>query len=324
VGRKERERAILDMVYGDGDFEEVIESESPDFRIKKKGQALAFGVEVTEFYCSESNARVRNIAEYVTQILTEERYRHKDDKTALPVCVATLVRDGEPDQEIQGIFQEVPRVGEYARMVAEVIRGKNEKLKEYAAELIHVNLIVFDTESLLFQIAAKDFYRYFFTPDIIAALRQSGYREIHLITRLETDRWVYIPMKLVLFLSELYVFDHILVTHYPDLCTGAAEELRLFAQYLRRNGMGRVCIRGTESECEVVWSGYGVIIAADKRPTIHDYADYQIPRDFRPIDLEAKPLFNDSAFDERLNAFLESHTFTCQLAYDIKSEVVLL
>lgn len=324
MSQKERERAILDMVYGDGEFEEIIDSEGPDFCIRKRGQALTFGVEVTEFYCSESNARVRNIPEYVTQILIEGRYRHKDDKTALPICVATLVRDGEPDREIQGIFQSVPEISEYARMVAEAIRGKDEKLKEYAANLTHVNLIVFDTESLLFRIAAKDFYRYFFTPDIIAALRQSGYREVYLVTRLETERWVYIPMKLVLFLSELHVFDYILVTYYPNLCTGTAEELRLFAQYLRRNGMDEVYIRGTESEYEVVWSGYGVIIAADKRPTIHDYADYQLPDDFRPIDLEAKPPFTDSAFDERLNAFLESHTFTCQLAYDAKSEVVPL
>jgi hypothetical protein len=205
VRQKERERAILNMVYGDGEFEEIVESESPDFRIRKRGQALSFGVEVTEFYCSESNARIRNRPEYVTQILAEERYRHKDDKIALPVCVATLVRDGEPDREIRGIFQEVPRISEYAYMVAETIRGKGEKLEGYAAKLTHVNLIIFDMESLLFRIAAKDFYRYFFTSDIIAALRQSGYREVYLITRLETDRWVYIPIKLVLFLSELYL-----------------------------------------------------------------------------------------------------------------------
>jgi hypothetical protein len=312
------------MVYGHGEFEEIIESESPDFHIRKRGQALTFGVEVTEFYRSESNARAHNIPEYVTQILTEERYRHKDDKTALPICVATLVRDGDPDREIRGIFQEAPEISEYTRLIAQTIRGKDEKLKGYAAELTHVNLIVFDTEDLLFKIATKDFYMYLFTPDIIAALRQSGYREVYLITRLETDRRVYIPMKLVLFLSELYVFDHTLVTHYPDLCTDTAEELRLFAQYLRRNGMGEVCIRSTETECEVVWSGYGVIIAAEKQPKIRDYADYQVPSDFRPIDFEAKPPFTESTFEEKLNAFLECHTFTCQLAYDLKSEVVPL
>jgi hypothetical protein len=54
--RKERERAILHMVYGNNELREVVDGESPDFRVKRVGQDVAFGVEVTEFYFSESNA----------------------------------------------------------------------------------------------------------------------------------------------------------------------------------------------------------------------------------------------------------------------------
>jgi len=317
---KKSERAILDMVYGDGEFQEIIDSEGPDFRLRRSGQASSFGVEVTEFYYSESNARVRHIPGYVTELLAGGRYRHKDDIKTLPVREVTLVRDGEPERKIEGILQSLPGVSEYICAVAEVIRGKNERLRGYVNNLTHVNLIVFDTQSWLFQLAAEDFSRCFLTLDIRAALRDSGFREVYFVTRLEMDRWVYIPTKLVLLLSELYLFDHILLTYYPALCTGAAAELSLFGQYLKRRGMDQVRIRGIESECEVLWSGYGVLITDDKRCTVHNYADYQTPADACPIEIEQRTPFTDVAFDKRVSTSLQNHTFTCGLAYDVRSE----
>jgi len=323
VKGKEKERAILNLVYSTDQYEKLVDSECPDFRIRKKGQAVEFGVEVTEFYFSESSARVQNIHSYVNELIEEGLYRHRDDKTSLPGCEATVSRDGEPDRRIQCIYQSVPGVDEYALLVAEVISRKSEKLKSYAQDLTHVNLIIFDTEHRLSKIAAEDFARYFLTPDIIAALRKTGFREVYFVTRLENERWVYIPLKLVLLLSEIYVFDYILSTYYLDLLDDIASEVALFAQYLKSNQMGEVYILGKGDESEVIWNGYGLHITnykQFKQPRIHDYADFSIPNDSYPVTLEIDSPVAENKFKERLNSFLDHHVFICGVVYDVEED----
>jgi hypothetical protein len=317
---KNRERAILNLVYQQDEFHEIDSSECPDFCIRKNKQAPQFGVEVTEFYLSETDARVRNIPEYITEILEKGRYRHKDDKALLPVCTATLSREGEPGQQIEGIFRRLPPANEYADLVAQLIRDKSGKLSRYAAGLDHTNLIIFDTEHPLHRIEPTGIYGYFFTSDLIAALRATGFREVHFVTKLATQGWVYIPLKMGLLLSELYAFDHILVTHYADLCTEAAEELSLFAQYLLTRGIDGVCNRCPAGEYEIIWSGYGVLIGKDRKPVIRDYADYPTRQECRPVEFQSGPPFDDAGFEQRLDAFLQNHVLECELARKVKSD----
>ncbi|NBD34815.1 MAG: hypothetical protein GVY30_02300 [Chloroflexi bacterium] len=320
---KEKERAILNLVYSTDQYEELVDSECPDFHIRKKGQAVEFGVEVTEFYFSESSARVQNIHSYVDELIEEGLYRHRDDKTSLPVCEATVSRDEEPDRRIQCIYQTIPGVDEYTLRIAEAISRKSEKLKSYAQDLTHVNLIIFDTEHRLYKVAEEDFSRYFLTSDIISAIRDTGFREVYFITRLESERWVYIPLKLVFLLSEVYVFDHVLVTYYPDLLHDIASQITLFAQHLKRHQMGEIYIRGRGNESEVIWSGYGLCITNCKhfkQPRIRDYTDLPLPNDSYPVALEIDSPVAENKFKERLNSFLDHHVFICGVVCDVEED----
>jgi hypothetical protein len=61
MNRKQREKATLNMIYTQDQIDEIIDCEKPDFKIRNKHQRSFFGVEITELYYSESNARLDNI-----------------------------------------------------------------------------------------------------------------------------------------------------------------------------------------------------------------------------------------------------------------------
>ena len=48
MDKKQREREILPLVYGDENHAEILESEQPDCLIRRTGADVVFGVEVTE------------------------------------------------------------------------------------------------------------------------------------------------------------------------------------------------------------------------------------------------------------------------------------
>lgn len=83
--QKERQKQILGMVYKTAHFERIEENERPDFLLKYRAIPERFGVEVTEFYYTESDARLKNISGYRNEFIEDKEYRHKDDKDILQV-----------------------------------------------------------------------------------------------------------------------------------------------------------------------------------------------------------------------------------------------
>jgi hypothetical protein len=79
--KKDKERKIFDFVYSDRVLKSVTPNEEPDFKVENKDGE--FGVEITEFYYSHSVARLNNIPTYLTEIIKDRKYRHKDDMIPL-------------------------------------------------------------------------------------------------------------------------------------------------------------------------------------------------------------------------------------------------
>ena len=73
------------MVYTKDRIDEIIDGENPDFKIRNKHQQNFFGVEITELYYSESNARLDNIQVYLGEILDGKRFRHRKDTKNLAI-----------------------------------------------------------------------------------------------------------------------------------------------------------------------------------------------------------------------------------------------
>lgn len=69
MARKEEERSIL-LVYEEDRYAEILDArEDPDFKIRCHGSTEYFGVEVTVFYYSQANARVKNIPNYLIKMM---------------------------------------------------------------------------------------------------------------------------------------------------------------------------------------------------------------------------------------------------------------
>jgi hypothetical protein len=74
------------MIYGGTALAEVIDSERPDFLVRYSADSRIFGVEVTEFYQSDTNARLNRIPGYVSELLDGRDFRRKYDRKVLNVA----------------------------------------------------------------------------------------------------------------------------------------------------------------------------------------------------------------------------------------------
>jgi hypothetical protein len=88
--KKARERWIFDMVYGERDGLQIIDCETPDFLVCLANGLPEFGVEIAEFYFSESQARLVHIPGYIRDLLNGGEFRHKDDRCARSSAKVTL------------------------------------------------------------------------------------------------------------------------------------------------------------------------------------------------------------------------------------------
>ncbi len=277
--KKKRERTILSMVYKDTELIEVVEFESPDFNVRKNITDGYFGVEVTEFYYSQAHARLDNIPGYLGEILDEGKYRHKRDKKELDVVDLKIISEGKPDQIVRGIFQELPPVSAYVDIVSGIIKFKDNKFPDYEVGLSHVNLIIFDTENRLHDVPISEFYRYFFTQDFRTTIGGSKFREIYFITKMD-NRWIYLPIKMLFLLSELYLFDGVLRKSYDDVpIKSHRDKLLLFSEYLVFTGIERVFLSLDDGGTEVIWDNNGVYVTEIGEVNLREYRDFPIPID---------------------------------------------
>lgn len=314
---KKKETDILKMVYDVDKFERVIKGENPDFKMKHKNHQYLFGVEVTEFYYSESNARLRNIPRYVNEIIKYKKYRHKSDKKIFEVKPITLQSKNKPDRQLEGLLLELPSITQYTQMVIDIIENKNKRIYDYIKNLDHVNLVILDTENRLITIRRSDFYMMFFSSSLKTTLCNTSFREVFFITKLEKDQWVYVPLRMLFIISELSLFDGILRKYYSKLrLHSPKEELLLFAQYMNHIGEKNINVIDIAKEFEVIFSGYGISLDKNKKIVIKDYADYALPENAKKINIESKKLILDDQFIKNSMEFLQHNGFKTNMIFD--------
>jgi len=268
VKKAEKELEILKLIYDLSKYKRVAKSEKPDFILYLPVRDYRFGVEISEFYFSESDARLRNIPNYVTEILNKNAYRHKDDRKELKVQDATLISQDKKEQTIQGILKELPPTGEYGKLIAKRLAEKSEKLSNYNSSLGHVNLIIYDTENRLIGTEKKYFYYHFFNDDLRKEIIGSEFREIFLITTLSKKNKVFVPLKLLFVLSELYLLNGFLVEYKNEVKINTGlQDVEIFGDFLMRKGVATINIRQNK-DAELIYGNYGI----KGRTTISSYS----------------------------------------------------
>jgi hypothetical protein len=202
---KAAERKIFDLVYGDEDSLTVVEGERPDFTCTTK-DGLNFGVEVTEFYISESMARLRQRPNYTQQLLTEKRYLHKDDKENIPVSkvMFRLNSDGTTLQT-EAIVGEFLTRGEIAERLITRIADKSSKIQNYAEIDGDIDLIINDVEAALGSADVENLIYVLEEADAKSTIVDSRFRDIFLVTEIAGEN-SYIPLRANFFAREVFAF----------------------------------------------------------------------------------------------------------------------
>lgn len=242
MDKKQRERAILDLVYNATEFVEIVAAEAPDFNIRHGREENLFGVEITELYQSNSDARIKHTPGYFKDIIGSEEYRHKDDKNILEVrSVNVTSAEGEDKGSLRAIVRSLPSIEDYVEMFVQVLARKEKRVRDYLRDLNHVNLIVRDDINRVSSSNIGGFHWHFFTAPLKEALYASKFREIFLVTILEKNRWVYVPLKLMLLLSDFYMFGKLVsdptfetVSERFEIAGDTVDDYMLaFAAYMR-------------------------------------------------------------------------------------------
>ncbi len=208
---KSEERKVAEMVYGGKPHIVIQESERPDF-ICKVSDKLEFGIEVTDFYLSESVARLRLISNYANDLLTRNAYRHKDDMQRISV-EKVVYRNGTTgeEREIEAIIGEEHTIDIVVSRIKSSIVSKIGKSARYSTDI--VDLIIRDVDSIAGFENIEKLIRAVRRTEASEPILDASFREIYLITTQDAD-WVCVPLRANLFIAEILKFQKLFKEHY--------------------------------------------------------------------------------------------------------------
>lgn len=327
TSKKQRERAILNLVYSPKEYKHVLPSEEPDFKLEHKNTGVKFGVEITEFYYSESNARMRNISGYFQNIIHKKQYKHKDDILELEVKEVTIIPNDNKrsQQRAKGILRKLPNIEALVNKISRLVELKNKHFDKYIHGLNHVNLIINDCENIFTGLPEDMLHHWFFKDKLEKVLVDSKFREIFFITKLgpyDSSKPVCVPLKRLFLVGELFRFNFIMNKEYSkespkDAIAGAL----LFMEFLKWRGLEDIYFRRGHNECEVAHGNTGLlIIDDDNKCTIIDRNDHMFSADFKLMPNNDKlSSFFDNQFEKVFNNFKSTYIFKSKLYFPIKN-----
>lgn len=214
--KKIQERLILDSVYGDGLGWSVEASESPDFLCRRDGEVV-LGVEVTEYFSSDTSARLRHLPGYGSSLINGGRYRHKADKKELRVDLVSVLSEagGVKASDIPALTSTLsPMSHQFDRLTA-MVQAKASKHPLYVNKASVVDLVVGDTGYAFWHKEYEFFYSHFCQNPLRTAVVESPFREVFLLTRCDAA-CVFMPLKASAFVEEVLLLREAYWNHNPQ------------------------------------------------------------------------------------------------------------
>jgi hypothetical protein len=267
---KTEELGHVQAVYGEARRFELLSRESPDFGCRRDGRAI-LGVEVSEIFSDESDARLRKVEGYVEDLLSGGEFLHKDDSKALKVGVTTIIDpNGVVKAEVMGIMQQVPPFPRRVDLLYQLIKQKTRDLEGYAKRWPAVDLIVADQSGLF----GFNEYREFFGPFSYFVDREpiarSKFREIYVLTRGKGEP-VVIPLRLNLFAEDAFVFEELLFEELkPDEVNESQQTFQAIAHCLSAQGYGAFHAVTVDGSPGIVVGAYLYLYTSEGK-VIRDY-----------------------------------------------------
>jgi hypothetical protein len=314
------ETAILETVYDLSSFHSVIPRERPDFALLQWAGSKPFGVEVTQLFVNESDARLHLMPGYMHDLWSGSSHRHKQDVKVLQSTKVEVVdKEGNVcHSNLPAIFTEAPGIAAFRTGLCEVIRAKAVKGYD-AGEFTHLNLVIFDWFHLEFDASGYLTDR-FFDDDVRAALMECPFREVFLImyntVRAKDDRSYepvrpdarVIPLQQLLIIERFYVTRHLIDKECDGILRDVAELNRLTIDHV-----SRVQGYGEPVECEgrIFLRYRGSLIAVGEQGMqVRDFADYELS-DYSIVTISDRM---DPEVEEQVTRAANANVFGCGYA----------
>lgn len=248
---KEAERKAFDAVFGRFNVA-VEESEEPDF-LCTPSSGDEFGVEVTEFFLTQSDARLRNIRNYATDLIAGADYRHKDDQRNIVVKDIVLRRPSTGQEtKMKAIPRSIPPHHQSIPKVLAAIAAKMAKYDRYAKRVTPIDLIVNDVDLLLRFESVRQLLRPIAFGDAFNSIVACPFREVYVVTVSKEKGDVCVPLRGNLFAGEIALFASVHHEHMQNtgtqstvreyVCSLAAHLVKKFPTveyFFSKNGMPR-------------------------------------------------------------------------------------
>lgn len=209
---KSDELARLQQAFGNLDDLSITESESPDFLLTRAG-IVVLGVEVTELFAHQSDARLKKVEGYAHSLLDGGPHRSASDHKRLRVSKVTITNKDESNpRTVDAIIIDQPNFATRVRLLESTVANKELLLANYKRKCPIIDLLIVDSSSLFRFDSFKDFYTPLSLTVSRSTLIQSGFREITLLTTFGPEgRPVRVPLKLNLFVEDLFIFERLLL-----------------------------------------------------------------------------------------------------------------
>ncbi|MDR7130630.1 hypothetical protein J2X69_002986 [Algoriphagus sp. 4150] len=256
-----KELKIFNMVYGNKNDLIAMPKDKPDIWVDNlKGEN--FGVEITELYKDQSEARLNNVKGYLNKIINLQEYIHKHDKENLKkVNISYYDKSRKEEVNIPSVLTKAAGFEEYFKLVELSIIEKSSKSKQYNKNLNYHNLIIHDNTSGL-KFESNTVINFFSKNSISEAILGSSFEEIYLITFCGQDEYV-LPLKRGLYIYNIYLFDH--VVNIAHNIKSISDELYYdcMFEFLDYRGFKKIRIINNEN-IEIIYANSGFVLQNEK------------------------------------------------------------
>ena len=173
-----------------------------------------------------------------------------------------------------------------------------------------MNLIIRDRTRWLSLTPIEDIFPALFVPELADAVRRSPFREIFLVTTV-SKQLGFIPLKMLLLLSEAYFFDACMSARYGD----PRSVTEAFASYFSACVTAPVRLRADGEGTEVIYGDTGILIKAGGAVVLRAYADLPFPSDAR-----ATMRSNDAGLIEEVSEFKKRNQFRTGTWFPLRAD----
>jgi hypothetical protein len=319
---KSLELNIFKCVYGQPNDWNIIPSEAPDFICLKDGKPI-LGVEVTELFTDQSDARLNKIHNYTLDLLNGGDFLHKEDKENIIIDRIKYIKNGESDgPEINAVIKELPSLAVRSDLLSDTIETKEGKVDKYIESSPAVDLIINDTSHLFF------FDKY---EDLIVPLSRlvnkgliinSKFREIFLITITKDNSKVRIPLKLNLFAQDISILEKIIFEwKKQENISDTARTITILLYCLYKSGYKAISVITENKELGLI-VGSHLFVYTKNGKNIRDYStiNEHLPKGKNISEIED----NVTSYDKEIaNKILEDkQKYNCCLNLFMKVESI--